>query len=328
MINNWRIFINMADLKHEILEEIKKAHPEYKSGGLYETRINCPFCGDTKLHCYLKCSDDPTEPMLYNCFKCNSKGKVNSWFLHEIGVTGEVCDKLQNQRINRYSQYYMKGKPVDILTGQVVIDSNQVRYVEQRLGEGFTSDDYDKFKIIWDMNNVLQFITNVRTRNTIPSNLNSISFLSDDKTMLMSRTFSPEDHQWRKVRIVNNDNKSFYTIKTTIDLFTTQQIIVNIAEGVFDILSAYKNYGSDNSIYIATLGSDYISGVEYAIAKGFVGNNIDVRIYMDSDQDIRYLSNELKQYKWVFGSIRVYWNALYKDIGVTADKIRLVERRI
>ena len=57
-------------------------------------RIRCPICGDSQKdfkdsHCYIKCSDDPNEPLLYKCFLCNAKGMVNEDFLKMLQIKGD-----------------------------------------------------------------------------------------------------------------------------------------------------------------------------------------------------------------------------------------------
>ena len=210
------------------------------------------------------------------------------------------------------------------------MNSPQVRYIERRLGKGLKFEDYQKFKIVWDINNLLPFISRDHTKNSLPSNNESISFLSDDKSVLLTRLFEDQgDIRWKKVRLMNSDNKSFYVIASTLDLFTKDNITVNIAEGVIDVLSIYKNFNDGpNSIYVASLGSDYIAAVDYAIAKGFIGTNINIKIYIDQDQNEKILLRGLKKYKWIFNNIFVYRNILDKDVGVTIDRINLEERKV
>ena len=323
----------MGISKVEILEEIKNHSEVFKKASQIEYRIRCPICGDSRSnprdsHCYIKCSYDPTEPLLYHCFKCNSSGRVNKWFLEKIGLNKNTLSMIDDQKYNRIQT--IKSANIDILTGSPDMNSVQVKYIENRLDCKFSYDDYDRFKIIWNMDEIYPFISNQRIRNTIPSNINSISFLSDDKSMLLNRSFLYNDEsQWRKIKLIPFDNKSFYTIKSTLNLFTTENIIVNIAEGIFDILSVYKNFNDgDNSVYIAALGSDYISALNHMINKGFIGNNIIIKIYIDNGINEKQLIFTLKQYKWLFKSIYIYKNIANKDVGVPISKINLSETRI
>ena len=128
---------------------------------------------------------------------------------------------------------------------------------------------------------------------------------------------------------MHSDSKSFYVIKAVIDLFTKDEIVINIAEGIIDVLSIYKNFNDGpNSVFIASLGSDYIGALEYAIGKGFIGDNVTVKIYIDQDQNEKELIRALKKYKWIFNNIFIYRNILEKDVGVRIDRIKLEERKV
>lgn len=325
----------MNEDKIEVLNEILKCSPIHRRINSEMYRIRCPICGDSTkndrdMHCYIKCSDDPNEPLLYYCFLCNSHGKIGKWFLNKLGVDQKIVNKVGNTKYNRLPS--IKTSNIEIITGDPVMDSPQVMYIKNRLGPGFTYDDYSKFKILWNIENVVKYIRDDATRHTLPDNRESISFLSDDRTAMMTRTFldsSKLGHQWRKIRILPSHNHTCYTIKVSLDLFTKETIYVNIAEGIFDILSVYKNFNDGpNSVFFAALGSDYISTLEYAILRGFVGNNIVIKIYIDQGINEKELYSYLREMKWMFNSIYVYKNIKGKDVGERIDTIKLQEKRI
>jgi hypothetical protein len=160
----------------------------------------------------------------------------------------------------------------------------------------------------------------------MPSNNNSISFLSEDKSLILTRFFEDIEPRWKKIKIFPSDGRSLYTIKNTLDIFSKDVIYINISEGIFDILSVYKNFNTGpNSIYIATLGSDYISGINYSIDHSIIGNNIEIRIYLDSDIEERYIKYKLKEFKWLFKSISIFKNIKAEDVGVTRNNIELLK---
>ncbi|MCM1439560.1 MAG: hypothetical protein NC131_10230 [Roseburia sp.] len=317
--------------KIKILNEIENKADMFRKLSPIQYRIRCPICGDSQknirdAHCYIKCSYDPSEPLQYNCFLCNSKGRIGKYFLEKLGIKNELVSKVESERYNKLL-IFKEGKEFD--EAKPIMDSVQIKYIENRLGKGLTENDYEKFRIVWDMNIVSQICSSNKVRNKLPANWNTISFLSDDRSLLISRTFIAGKNQWIKNRLFPMPNRPFYTIKTTLQLFTEDRIVVNIAEGIFDILSVYKNFNDcENSVFIATLGSDYIGGVEYAIAKGFVCSNVELRIYMDQDKDEKILKKQLKDYKWIFGSIIIYRNISSKDVGVTIDNIQLSEIKV
>lgn len=319
--------------KQKILDAIMASShvPIFKRASSIRYRIRCPICGDSQKdfkdsHCYIKCSDDPNEPLLYKCFLCNAKGMVNEDFLKMLQIKGDALNLVKSQRYNKVRS--ITESNVDIITGTPVIDSPQVKYIENRLGKGLDIKDFDRFKIIWDIGSIIPYISDKRELNMLPSNMNSISFLSDDKRMMLSRGFD-NDSGWRKITIVQSDEKSFYTIKTMLDLFSKDIITVNIAEGVFDILSVYKNFSNNkNDVFIAILGSDYLSGIEYAICKGIIGSNINVRIYVDTDQNVDKIKKQMKKEKWLFREIKIIRNSKSKDVGVRINDINLLEDKV
>lgn len=319
--------------KQKILDEIEKHSEVFSKASRFQYRIRCPVCGDSQKnlsdsHCYIKCTDNPDEPLLFNCFLCNKGGIVGKDFLLKLGIDNNIAETLEGRKYNRIN--LLKNNDINLITGHPMLRSPQIRYIENRLGPGFTKEDYDRFKIVWDFDGIYKFITNQRLKNSLPSNIDTISFLSDDKTSLMTRTMSDESI-WRKISLVNSETRSVYTIKTQLDLFTSEEIEVNIAEGIFDILSVYKNFSNnENSVYIATLGSDYISGINYAIMKGIIGNNVIIKIYIDNDNIVNEykLKMKLKKFKWLFKNIYIYKNIKGKDVGVKLEEIKLMETKL
>ena len=147
--------------------------------------------------------------------------------------------------------------------------------------------------------------------------------------MLLTRTFEEVSNgsQWHKVRI--KPGIQFYTIKSTFNIFTEEPIYLNIAEGIFDIISVYKNFtNSENSVFIASLGSDYVAALENMIRRGIIGKNVIVNIYIDNGIDEKRLKHSLMKYKWIFNSIHLIRNSKSKDVGTKMDNIFLVDNKI
>jgi hypothetical protein len=327
---------DVNEMKFNILNEIKKNVPSFRKVSNTQYRMRCPFCGDNQKdmndsHMYIKCDLYDNEPILYNCFKgnCGAHGRVNKNFFDKLGVSLNDIELLDNQLFKKIPS--IKNTNVDIITGVPNLDSKQVKYICDRLGTGFNMDDYDRFKIIWNIDSLHQYITSTRIKNILPTNRDSITFLSDDKSVILSRILDDRisNIPWRKIKMFPSGNKAFYTIKTVLDLFTPEMITINIGEGIFDAISIYKNFNTgENSMYMATLGADYESALTYIIAKGLVGSNINVNVYMDSDIDEKFLIYKLKKYKWIFNSISVLRNMINKDVGVRIEKIQLKKYEI
>jgi hypothetical protein len=322
----------MNNVKQKIIDEIQNNVSVFRKISPIQYVIRCPICGDSQkdlrdAHCYLKASFDPNEPILYNCFKCNSGGRVTKYFLEKLNISLDGLSDIDNQVFNRIST--AKKPTVEIISGTPKMDSKQTRYIESRLGKGFSIEDYEKFKIIWNMDNVIPYITDSRVKSVLPNNMDGVSFLSEDKSVVLTRFYDNDEPRWKKSKIFPSDNKSVYTIKSTIDIFSKDIISVNIAEGVFDVLSIYKNFNNgDNSIFIATLGSDYEAGLEYTIDHGIMGSNIRVNLYIDNNINEKQIKMQFKKYKWLFGEINIYKNIKAEDVGKKIDDIKLVEYRV
>lgn len=315
------------EIKELIMNEINEHSVNFSKVGPSQYRIRCPICGDSNknirdAHCYIKCDySDPFEPILYNCFKCNSSGIVNKYFLNQLGINNDIINQSTDSRYNKIS---FKKADVNIVTGEVNTKSPQAYYINRRLDSKFKKDDFEHFKIVWDINVLKDYITNKNILRNLPSNLNSVSFLSDDKSVLLTRSFDNDGERWKKLKLFPSESKSMYTLKYPFDIFDTDNIsCLYIAEGIFDILSVYRMNEYNNSAYIAVLGSDYGSGIEYAINKGIVGKSIIVQIFIDSDIDHRKLSYTLKKYKWMYNKIEIIQNTIGKDVGVPLKDIKL-----
>lgn len=321
--------------KQRILERIQSNVPVFDSLGNDQYRIRCPFCGDSrkdpkKARLYLKCSQDPSEPILYNCFNdnCSAKGRVDRAFFEKLGITAEGLDGLDARRYNRLIS--VKSDQVELLTGEPKVPSPGSEYIGYRLGRSVAVEDLARFKIVWDFDQIRPFIAKRSVANTLPDPRDSISFLSDDMSVLLTRFFADgSQYRWKKARLRPSDNRSFYTIRSTIDLIGAETITVNIAEGIFDTLSIYLNFNTgDNSSYIGCLGNDYRSALDHMVAKGIFGRHVTVNVYVDGDVERDRLKARFKPYRWLFGEINLRWNAIAHDFGVTPDKISMLEHRV
>lgn len=319
-----------GEMKSRLLREIEEKSPVFRRSSGYQYSIRCPFCGDSQkdlraTHMYLKCTPDPTEPILYKCFKCDASGRVNDRFLGLLGIDPSKYPTM-NRCYNRLPT--VDRSRGEMITGTPDLTSPQVIYIEERLGPGFSLGDYSKFKIVWDMNRIRPYVSDRWIRDSLPDNETSVSFVSDNRSSILTRVFDPNsDVRWRKTKLFPDEARSFYTISADLSMF--EPAVINIAEGIFDILSIYRNFPSgENSMYTACLGKDYISALDYAIAMGLVGGNVSVRIYADSDVNRKYLANRLKKYRWIFDSIVIRWNVRDKDFGITPDRILVGELKV
>ena len=119
-------------------------------------------------------------------------------------------------------------------------------------------------------------------------------------------------------------------MESTVDLYTEDEIIINLAEGVMDTISICHNldfYQRDNVLNISVCGKHYTSILKYLFGMGFVGTNITVNIFADrdgtTDTSIEYYKKIFKDYAYFVRRINVYYNLASKDCGVPKSKIAL-----
>jgi len=253
---------------------------------------------------------------------------VNGKFLDLLGIEVPGAELLEPKRFRRLAS--IRDSKLELLVGSPDMDSIQVDYLEHRLGSGLTLSDYERLRIVWNVDMLKPYISTERTKNTLPSNMDSISFLSDDRSMMMTRFFDPgRGPRWKKTKLFPSDNRGYYTVASTLDLFTGETLTVHLSEGIFDTISAYKNFNTgDNSVYLAFLGKDYNSGFDYLLAKGIFGSNVEVRVYADSDVNRKLLRSQLRKYRWIFGSVTIAWNVSGEDFGLLPDRIKLGEIKV
>lgn len=287
---------------------------EYVRNDQYRCK-ECPYCGDTKKHLYVKIVFDDKTPVLFNCFKCNNKGILNKEFLDYYNINLKIPKSKYTKRIETN-----KPSVSSIITCDENDNINDIcEYIRNRIGTYPSIDDLNKFQYL---SNPYKYIKEY-LGNNIDSQIKNI----DDRYWFrmtngnMCGRFHNDDtkYRWIKYKPKLLMNSGLYVIKSLFDLHKT--INVYIAEGVMDVIGLYYNYIKDNNIYIATLSSDYDLGLQYLIDMGIFGNSVNVKIFKDNDindNDIK-LSNK----KILFKNVSIYHNILDKDVGVLPDKLEI-----
>ena len=345
--------------------EIKKAFIDalYNRGGYIrqvddvEYRLRCPICGDSetnmnKARFYIRIDPDDNFPMVYKCFKCQAKGVVDSELMNlleiddinlksNIGYLNKTSDNIEGQKVSFKNDKIIM---FDYVLPEVQRYPNKINYIRDRLGCDITQEDISNMKITTSLKDFL--IVNKIKETTFEKSMcrllesNYIGFLSFGSSYILFRDVSgkPTDMPWIKYPITKESKKSkiFYSIASDINIFTTDELTINLSEGVMDILSAYKNlgYNKPNTMNIAVGGQLYPTVLQVLIGIGIVGSNIHINIFSDNDgefnnkenvhvTDIKYFNTIFKKIKYLYGSVTVHYNRISKDIGVPSDKIKL-----
>ena len=348
------------ELKETVVESIL-ARPGYsRRVGDTEIRTRCPFCGDSQKnlntgHLYIRINIDDNLPMLYNCFKCGEHGVVNQRFLDLLEVENTMDISTELRKFNKYSDNFSASKFINGVT-TLIFDyklplferGKKTEYVEKRLGRHIPDEGLRKMKVITSLKEFLilngikeSTLTDLRWLNAIEDHY--VGFLTYGNSYILFRDITGKEQlSWLKypITVKSKETRAFYTIESTLDIFTKDKITINLAEGVMDIASAFTNleYDGDNILNIAICGRQYTSTLEWLISMGLIGDNIDINIFADNDKtynmknksptDLKYFNTLFNRYKYLFRSVTIYYNGAYKDIGVPLNQIALEKYRL
>lgn len=322
-------------------------------------RTRCPFCGDSRSnpntgHLYIKINPEDNYPMVYHCFKCEESGIVNDNLLLALNI-GDINLKSSISTLNKTSdkikgqKYFDDDKIVNFgYKLPEVKNYKKVRYIEDRLKVIITESDLSTFKIITSLKEFLVFngIKEITMDRSICHMLERdyVGFLSFGGAYILFRDITDKQkYKWIKYPVTQESRgcKLFYSTSTSIDVFTKENININLSEGVMDIISAYKNlgYDSNNDLNIAVCGKQYLYVLNALGSMGFVGDNINLNIFSDNDEvfnnnknnkptTIEYFKKLLNKQKYLYGNTNIYYNLIDKDIGVDLDKISLKKYKI
>jgi len=315
----------------------------------YVTR--CPFCGDSENishgHFYIHINLEDNSSMVYNCFKCPASGVITKDVSIRLGIEDE--DILQDIGVLNKKAYNVNFKKIngekilffDYKQPDRIFYPEKLKYVENRLGLKFSVGDLKTIKFI---DSIKYFITVNKIKPFISENMinllenNYVGFLSYGNSHILFRDITNKMKiAWFKFPITqkSRENRIFYTVSSNINPLTKDEINLNLCEGVMDAISIYYNIrgNEENSVVAAVTGKYYEPIIRYFISLGLFGENVNLNIYADNDENFGKKSNYdtrinfyrkiLKDIKLLFKSTNVYYNVKEKDCGYPKDKIVL-----
>ena len=342
------------EYKEKFIEALMSRDSSYtkqKSSVQYVTR--CPFCGDSHNvntgHFYLKIDLEDNSPIVYNCFRCPASGSVNNDVLNQLGIFDSDLQN-QNKSFNKNTDKFDRKR----INGGVTITNFDFKlphpklgpktdYICNRLGRNFTIEELTDMKVVTSLRDFLKY-NNINTLSCPDKyayifEKDFIGFLTYGNSHILFRDITGKyDKPWIKYPITekSKENKIFYSIPSDIDIFTDEIITINLTEGVFDILSIYGNlgYNKPNTINIAVTGKYYESIIYYLMDIGLIGYNVIINIFSDNDKDFNkknrgddtteeFFKEKFKYIKYLFKSVNIYYNMLYKDCGTSIENIKL-----
>ena len=316
------------------------------SGGR-EVVKRCHLCGDSRdpsdAHMYIGLR--PDGKIAYNCFKCNSGGIVTRQFLKDLACYDEnlimMCETQNKSSGDSKGAYSGKVGIINFRKLLLPISTNEfamkkLDYISRRLGVQFNAQDAARFKIILNLKDFLDIngITKYTRHPDMVDALDKffIGFLSMDNRYVMMRRLVPEGKlpKFIDFRYVNYDISGsntqgikYYAVPNIVDI--TRPMEIHMAEGAFDILSAYLFVApmGANAAFIAIGGKAYENAVKFLLTQyGFMG--FILHLYADADVDDRMfvkIKNMLAPFNI---PVYIHRNRMpgEKDFGVSMDKIQ------
>lgn len=321
-----------------------------------ESIIRCPFCGDSmksKKSAHLYIQNIP--PFKYFCQRCNATGIFDEKVIRLLKLDNTLNGYLKNsydsyigQMNRKYGNslfHYMSSteEPVILPNQYTELETEKIKYFNERLGVSITEEEVAKFRIIL---NLEDFFINNKLTSTLDDrkvklikhlNENYFCYLLNDKNTINCRNI--KDGKWKHFKLnIHEDTKEmskrFYSIKNNIDLKNTI-FNIHLAEGFFDIMAIYYHVNNkqidDSTLYIANNGKGYKFTLMYLASIGILNANIniysDLDVTLDSYRKFTMLGNDTLT---KLNAVNIYYNNEdgEKDFGTTPDKIKVSEPAI
>lgn len=290
---------------------------------------------------------DPEEPIIYHCFNCERRGVLTNQMLQEIAggradlvakvnidaINREILNSPGNVKVNKWKN----NKVVKVSIPPLYADKNSMRkakYIFERLGRIIDPADFAGIKIIWSLQRFLKE-NHFREKGEYGWLLEKdyVGFLSVNNDFIIFRDIT-NTHKMRYVKYnifgMYDNSQCFYSIPGRVDLLSTKDLHIKIAEGTFDTLSILYNVEDnhrENTIYLSSSNADFYTPLLHYFQKGLVGSNIFIDIYKDNDSKINYpmLKKRLKPYLTNISNTSVYYNGFpdEKDFGVPKERIQV-----
>ena len=321
--------------RSEFIEYLKSEFPEgvIVSGG-NEFVCRCRICGDSQSNQYKKrfyiSLNDPSGLIFYHCFNCGASGVLTAKILKKLCNPSTDMLLYLNTNNKEFRDIHHKSKTIYKLYYEDIIDDEfnrvKLKYLNTRLGLSLTYKDYIANKIVFSINSIIKKnnLDLTRKEDIVKDlDLHYIGALSLNNSVCYMRLASTERKHVKYILHPSDDIKKYYTVPTTNDM--NKFIRINIAEGMFDILSVFynlRNANRYNEIYIASGSQGYSSVMKMLLIEyGFI--NYEFHLYIDNDVSDRLINKIKETYKYFHMPIYIHRNFYKneKDFGVPLNRI-------
>lgn len=344
-----------AIVKPKFLEFIRGREEWMREVDSLEVVTRCPFCGDTQKdfrtgHFYMMIDVDTNYNIPYICFKCGEHGFIDPDVLDLLGNTDQdlangIAALNKNGEYKKSTEggrfvYFERKLPDEIRY------HNKIAYVERRLGLHFEEKDIQRMKLVTSLydflvlNNIKESPFKKDMRHLLERDY--VGFLSGGNSHLLFRDITGKNkYAWIKypIETESRKNRVYYGLDEQADVYSDEEININISEGVLDAIGVKYHVMQDSkSMDIASGGSYHTTMIKHMIDVGLFGGNVILNIFSDNDRD--YNDHEVKgtsfeqtrymlqKYVPLFKQVNLYYNLTAKDFGYPAEKIRIKKERI
>lgn len=315
-----------------------------------QVTVRCPFCGDsvknhTHGHFGVKIDLNRDEPIVFHCFRCDISGLFTPNVMRLLGIsdlgTSSALTQYNKKAVKRHAHgFTMDNSPVKLKMPEIVLNERTLKkheYLESRLGVKLDIHEMVNKKVVYSLLNLLK--DNEINKLTVPQQQaillqeEYVGFLSARNEYINFRDITNKNkYRYFIYNVLGrlDNTRKFYIMPNKIDIFTKDNITINIAEGVFDIFGIYHHVfdkHDDNTLYTAVCGAGYHSVIKYLLQMG-ITCNVDINIFSDSDRPPSFYKQMIKEIDPWINKVNLYYNSKGKDYGVPSDQISLVRKRV
>lgn len=330
------------ELINEILLNIKPSYYKNK-----ELNVRCPFCGDSvknasSAHLSIRIDPNDDQPLVFRCLRCNTTGIFNGTTLTMIGHYNNTSG-VNIERYNRLSckkhGLTMSKKGLNLKFPKLEITDSILQkhsYIENRLGVKLDVEELYSKKIVYDFIGLMRY-NKIDKLYGSADHLKAlqndhVGFLSARNDFINFRDMTGNHKRYYiyKIKRDLDTTGKFYIIPNKIDPFSNDIKTINIAEGVFDILGIYYNILNKydyNTVYAAINGSGYLNVIKYILEQGLLCD-VNVNIFSDNDRAPDYYRNMIRTISPFVNDVRLFYNSIGKDYGVSKNEVKLKEINI
>jgi hypothetical protein len=312
-----------------------------------ELTVRCVYCGDSDKsasHAHFYISFEPPYP--FYCQRCETRGMLDDAVLRDF----DVDDPEITREVHRRKKEFLRDTVKRSKSVKIIQTGGRFRFPKYKFGKRFMKkldyirgriggppfelEDVRRYRIVESLENliVLNGLDNMTRDDDAMDKVarldsTSVCFLSSDHSHAIFRSIEKEP--WRRYTTVNlvhplRIGHKIYSIKKIVDPLIPSLELVQ-AEGIFDIISLYRNVykgeETPNRVFFASNGKGFALVPSMLQRMGFL--NLRMHVYSDTDVHRRRYGDVLPLSR--LDGLKVTYNVFEgeKDFGVPVERIEL-----